>query len=99
MLRLRCWYAIGMDDNGEKPSGPAREPAGISKLARAGIAAEATGSRYRKGGTFGAASDGRSVPAWTCTCGWAGGMKELKPLPDGLACPACGEAGGLRSTS
>jgi len=85
-----------MSDN-EKPSGRMPEPAWITRLARPGaIAAVATKSE-RNRGTFGAASDGRSVRAWSCSCGWRGGMRELKALPAGLACPACGETAGLKS--
>jgi hypothetical protein len=75
-----------------------REPAWIGKLSRIGHVAQAMQGRSR--GTFGAASEGRSVTGWSCTCGWQGEARELhlERRTAALACPSCGEAGGLKAS-
>jgi hypothetical protein len=69
-----------------------REPSWIGRLSRIGVTAERMQGKSR--GTFGAASDGKRLFAWSCSCGWEGTSGELKAGPDGLACPLCG-GGGL----
>jgi hypothetical protein len=73
-------------DDARKP-----EPAWITRLARESAAAEGM-RRHKSKGTFGPASEGRQLMAWTCLCGWHGTSRELKAGPDGLACPLCGGA-------
>jgi hypothetical protein len=81
-----------MSDNA-KP----REPAWIARLSKMGAAAESRRSKLK--GTFGAGNTGRSVTSWSCTCGWQGEARELRlqPRTAALACPSCGEAGGLKA--
>ena len=75
-----------------------REPAWIARLPKMGAAAERRRSKIRR--TSGAASAGRSVTAWSCTCGWQGEARELhlERRTAALACPSCGEAGGLKAS-
>lgn len=68
----------------------------------AAIAARASGGhkRYqnaRYGNSSGAASAGKRLTSWRCTCGWAGAAKELTVTAGGLSCPSCHAAGGLTS--
>jgi hypothetical protein len=70
------------------------EPAWIGRLSRMGVTAQRMQGKSR--GTFGAASTGKQLFAWSCACGWEGTSRELKAGPDGLACPLCG-GGGLKS--
>jgi hypothetical protein len=74
-----------------------REPAWIARLSKMGAAAESRRSKLK--GTFGAGNTGRSVTSWSCTCGWQGEARELRlqPRTAALACPSCGEAGGLKA--
>lgn len=82
------------EDSGAKP----KEPAWVSKLASLGANAEARRDRDRKlRGSTGAASEGKSLQAWACSCGWTGVVKDLKPDPKSWApsCPSCGRSDGL----
>ena len=77
-----------MSDDARKP-----EPRWIGRLSRMGVTAERMQGKSR--GTFGAASAGKQLFAWSCACGWQGSSRELKAGSDGLACPLCG-GGGLK---
>ena len=82
-------------------SDKASEPAWLTKLAAAGMNA-ARDRQYRDRrleAHHGAASEGRRLSVWACTCGWSGGMRDLKAGAGGLTCPACGGASGLRATA
>ena len=65
------------------------EPEWIGRLSRM-AAASSRMERTPEGGTFGAASKGKRLIAWSCSCGWNGSSRDLKAGPDGLACPICG---------
>jgi hypothetical protein len=80
-----------MNDN-DKPS--AGEPGWIGRASRMGATAERLQGKSR--GTFGAASAGKTLMAWSCACGWQGTSRELRAGMDGLACPLCG-GGGLKA--
>jgi len=83
----------------DKPARPA-EPEWITKLAAAGVnAARDRQYRDRRLGTHGAANEGRRLLAWGCACGWrgSGGELQLERKTAALACPACGDAGGLKA--
>jgi hypothetical protein len=71
------------------------DPTWLKRLDAVRQAAEAQQHYKRRQGTSGPASKGRSVTAWRCGCGWTGTAKDLKPTGSGVACPACGETGGL----
>jgi hypothetical protein len=70
-----------------------REPSWIGRLSRAATVAQRM--KQRPNGTFGAASEGKRLLAWSCVCGWKGSSRELKAGPNGLSCPMCG-GGGLQ---
>ena len=53
-----------MSDTSEKPR---REPSWIGRLSRIGARAERMQGKSR--GTFGAASTGKQLIAWSCACG------------------------------
>jgi hypothetical protein len=61
-----------MSDTSEKPR---REPSWIGRLSRMGATAERMQGKSR--GTFGAASTGKQLFAWSCACGWEGTSREL----------------------
>jgi hypothetical protein len=68
----------------------------------AAIAAQASGAHKtdreaRYNTSSGAASAGKRLTAWSCTCGWVGTAKELTVTAGGLGCPSCQSAEGLRS--
>lgn len=82
----------------ESSQRPAKEPEWMTKLASLGATAAAKQQRERKlRGSSGAASEGKSLQAWACACGWIGTVKELKPDPKtwALTCPSCGQSKGL----
>ena len=69
----------------------AKEPEWLTRLAQAGSEASAQKQRReRRAGSLGAASEGKRLMSWTCTCGWTGTSQELKAGPSGVSCPACG---------
>jgi hypothetical protein len=79
-----------MPDDGER----ARDP-GLDRPPPSRMNVTAQGTQGKSRGTFGAASPGKTLMAWSCACGWQGTSRELKAGPGGLACPMCG-GGGLK---
>ena len=76
-------------DDGARP----KEPEWLTRLAGAGASAQAQKQhRERRLGSTGAASEGKHLMNWACSCGWTGGSRELKAGPGGVSCPACGGA-------
>ena len=86
---------VTLSEPDDIPKGTARPSALLQNLAR--IAAHASGACRKDQGTLGAASAGKRLTSWTCTCGWAGAAKELRIGTGGLSCPSCDKAGGLTS--
>src|SRR5829696_3921619 len=73
-----------------RPYPMAKEPEWLTRLAQAGSEASAQKQRReRRAGSLGAASEGKRLMSWTCTCGWTGTSQELKAGPSGVSCPAC----------
>jgi hypothetical protein len=81
----------------DEPERKGREPAWIGRLSRVGTMAQRM--RGRPPGSVGPASEGRLLTAWSCSCGWSGEARELglERRTAALACPSCGEAGGLNA--
>jgi len=79
----------------DRVAGKAKEPEWLSRLATMSAGAEATRAKAKRAsGSSGAASIGKSLTAWRCSCGWSGDAKELKPNPQTFlpGCPQCGKA-------
>jgi hypothetical protein len=78
------------DEKDRKPSSPRFRRLTVDE--RAGMAAA---DKARDAERYGPASKGRRVTAWHCNYGWTGTTKDLKPAESGIACPSCGQTGGL----
>jgi hypothetical protein len=78
----------------------ARPSALLQNLAAIAVQASGAHKTYREaryGSSLGAASAGKRLTSWSCTCGWAGTAKELTVKAGGLGCPSCQAAEGLKS--
>ncbi len=51
----------------------------------------------RQAGTTGAANEGRSIRVWHCSCGWTGGVRDLKVVEGRPTCPSCMRADELHT--
>ncbi len=51
----------------------------------------------RQAGTTGAANEGRSIKMWLCSCGWTGGVRDLKVVDGKPTCPSCRRADELHT--
>ena len=89
-----------MSEPDQDTKASARPSALLQNLAAIAAHASSAHRKYqdtRYGTSSGAASVGKRLTSWTCACGWTGAAKELKVSADGLNCPSCNEARGLRS--
>ena len=78
----------------------ARPSALLQNLAAIAVQASGAHKMYREARysrSSGAASAGKRLTSWSCTCGWAGTAKELTVKAGGLGCPSCQAAEGLKS--